>query len=132
MGAKIPGQLQGKSLVPVMKGEQEASDYVFIEWNPDPESNDSQFKESKLAPTETVLAAVESSSRAVIAPDGWKLCLSSHDKNQLFDLNKDSLETTNLFYDPKYRDKVRELALKILEWQVKTGDTLKIDPVIAL
>lgn len=126
MGAQIPGQLQGKSLVPVIRGEKNAGDYIFVEWNPDPESNDSQFKDSKLAPTEEILAAVETSSRAVIAPDGWKLSLSLRDRNQLFDLTNDSLETTNLFYDPKYKEKVRELALKIKEWQVQTGDTLTI------
>jgi arylsulfatase A-like enzyme len=126
MGGKVAGHLQGKSLVPLIRGEKESGRYVFIEWNPDPEYNVNQYKNSGLAPVNDILSAEETSTRAVISPDGWKLCLSNKDKNQLFDLKNDSMETTNLFNDPKYKDKTRELSEKIRAWQIQTGDTTKV------
>jgi arylsulfatase A-like enzyme len=122
MGADVAGHLQGKSLLPLIKGEETKGDYIFIEWNPDPKYNISQFKDSKLASETEIASAEESSTRAVIAPDGWKLCLSDKDKNQLYNLKNDSLETTNLYYDPKYEAKISELSEKIREWQLQTGD----------
>ena len=65
-------------------------------------------------------------TRAVISPDGWKLCLRDNDLSQLYNLNDDPFETTNLFYDPKYTDKINVLTQKIKDWQVKTGDKLEI------
>jgi arylsulfatase A-like enzyme len=126
MGGKIAGHLQGKSLLPVIRGEKTAGENVFIEWNPDPEFNVNQFKDSKLAQGNEILSAEGTATRTVISPDGWKLCLSNKDKNQLYDLNNDSLETTNLINDQKCREKIRELSQKIREWQVQTGDTVLV------
>lgn len=126
MGGKIAGHLQGKSLLPLIRGEKVNGESIFIEWNPDPEYNVSQYKNSGLAPAAEIIAAEETATRAVISPDGWKLCLSNKDKHQLYNLEKDSMETTNLFNDPACRDKILELAEKIRAWQIQTGDTLKV------
>jgi len=128
MGGKIDDNLQGKSLLPIIKGEKVPDDYIFIEWNPDPNYNINQFKNSKLASQKDIILAEETSSRAVISPDGWKLCLSDKDKNQLYNLKNDSLETTNLYYDPKYEKKIKELSGKIHDWQIQTGDKTVVIP----
>jgi hypothetical protein len=61
-------------------------------------------------------------SRAVIAPDGWKLCLSDRDKSQLFNLRDDPGETTNLFDSGRHRDVVSRLTERIHRWQESVAD----------
>ena len=65
-------------------------------------------------------------SRCVITPDGWKLVLSDVDKCQLFDLNNDPGETTNLFYSGKHEKMILDLRGKIYAWQESVGDDVKI------
>jgi arylsulfatase A-like enzyme len=60
--------------------------------------------------------------RSVITGDRWKLSLCATDQGELFDLNRDPYETTNLFDDPKYRDRVHDMAARIRRWQAETGD----------
>jgi hypothetical protein len=50
------------------------------------------------------------------------------DKNQLYNLSDDLLETTNLFYNPKFKEKIIKLSEKISEWQIRTGDKLEVKP----
>ena len=64
------------------------------------------------------------SMRTVISKEGWKLSLSNRGNSQLFDLNNDPYETTNLFYNEEYSQKVRELTEKIIAWQRVTNDTI--------
>lgn len=64
--------------------------------------------------------------RTVISPEGWKLCLSDKDKSQLFNLNKDPYEMTNLFYSRDYDNIKNTLANKIFNWQNETHDKLKL------
>jgi len=94
----------GQSLVPLIKGGQVSQDHVYIEWNP----NSGALKEKKggtsLASREELKRIENEHSRAVISPDGWKLCLSDADKCQLFNLKKDSGETINLFDSGLHRD----------------------------
>jgi len=66
------------------------------------------------------------SSRAVISPDGWKLCLSDVDKCQLFNLNKDPGETTNLFDSGRHKDVIARLTKKINDWQKTVADKARV------
>jgi hypothetical protein len=60
--------------------------------------------------------------RSVITQEGWKLCWSDHDKNQLYNLRDDPYETTNLYYSGQHEDVIRRLKPIILDWQEETGD----------
>ncbi len=128
MGKHVPERLQGKSLVPVLKGKKDQKSYVYIEWNPDDNYRNGVNKHTKIASEEEIKQVGTSSTIGVIAPDGWKLCLSEKDKNQLYNLNEDPLETTNLYDDPKYQSRIRMLTEKIWEWQIKTGDHKNVIP----
>jgi hypothetical protein len=64
--------------------------------------------------------AFESSIRTIISPDGWKLCLSDLDRNQLFNLKKDPGETTNLFDTGMHQDVIDRLTRQIHQWQKQT------------
>jgi len=125
-------KLQGKSLLPLISGENTEEDYVFIEWNNNLDKEEGTSKKSKLASKEEITRAQKSNTRTVISPDGWKLCLSDLDNSQLFDLNNDPYEKTNLFTQPEYRDKIIFLSNKILEWQKSTGDNLTIPKMAIL
>jgi arylsulfatase A-like enzyme len=65
--------------------------------------------------------------RAVVTQDGWKLCWSDFDKSQLYDLKNDPYETTNLYYKNGHEYLIEKLKKKILDWQEKTKDSLKIE-----
>ena len=58
----------------------------------------------------------QKSRRVAVKRDGWKYEYTGGDKDQLYDLNKDPLETTNLATDPQYADVRLEMLRKCLEW----------------
>jgi len=103
MGKPQSASLQGKSLAKAMRENSMPDEPLFIEWN-----------------------SSNVNGRTVITPDGWKLCLSDNDHSQLFNLVEDPWETTNLFDNPAFSEKIGFLKGKIREWQVKTNDSLKI------
>lgn len=123
MNRKIPGDLPGKSLVPVLEGHRPVDEEIFIEWNPF-ERHARFAKASESDPQ--LKAAFLASIRTVITRDGWKLCRSDQDFSQLFNLQQDPGETTNLYYDPASRAKIRELESKIFAWQQRTNDELTL------
>lgn len=119
MSHAIPGNLPGQSLTPLMRGESVAEDHVFIEWNPNV---------FKVMPGSTMASRAEMDrvagehTRTVVSPDGWKLCLSDADRSQLFNLNDDPGETTNLFDSGRHTDVIQRLTRRIQDWQRQTGD----------
>lgn len=104
MGKKIPGNLNGKSLLPLLKGKKMPDDYVIVEWN-----------------------SKNYNDRTIVSPDGWKLSLRDTDRNTLYNLNTDPLETTNLYPDPAYREKIKFLEEKIREWQLRVNDVVQVE-----
>jgi hypothetical protein len=70
--------------------------------------------------------AVEESTRTIVSPDGWKLCLRDKDLNELYNLNADPLETRNLYADGQYASVISNLRDEIHRWQGSTGDKLKV------
>ena len=116
-------QLPGQSLLPLIKGEKINQDHVFVEWNPNVLH---YVKDTKLASPEQIEKIKNEYVRTVVSPDGWKLCLSDRDKSQLFNLNDDPLETTNLFDSGEYQHIIEQLTRKIKEWQVSVGDNVEV------
>jgi hypothetical protein len=70
--------------------------------------------------------AVEESTRTLVSPDGWKLCLRDKDSNELYNLNADPFETRNLYSDPQYGAVVSRFTTEIYRWQDTTNDKLKL------
>lgn len=121
MGKKIPDSLQGKSLLPIIQSGKASDDDVFIEWNPKRRGEESYPALPGIS-VQDVKRAEGAAIRTVITPDGWKLCWSDQDKCQLFDLNKDPWETTNLYYRDGYEEVKSRLKKKIMDWQIGVGD----------
>jgi arylsulfatase A-like enzyme len=118
-------QLPGQSLLPHLEGGSVKGGPVFIEWNPSQEKADIPASIPGFS-DEEVSRAFNASIRTVVSPDGWKLCLSDLDKNQLFNLREDPLETENLYGSEAHKDVTLDLRKRIALWQERTGDTAKI------
>ncbi|MBD3373506.1 sulfatase-like hydrolase/transferase [candidate division KSB1 bacterium] len=131
MGSDAGKDLPGQSLVPLMQGGSVEEDHVFIEWNTrerrQPTAEDLNNPDEVAIPNidataEQIFMAKQTYTRTVVSPDGWKLCLSDTDRNQLFNLNDDPGETTNLFDSGRHDDVIRRLTQKIQDWQSRVGD----------
>jgi arylsulfatase A-like enzyme len=123
LGQSNHPQCAGKSLLPVINGQTVTPQNVFLEWAP----NRTKIKKgSELARRRAIKRAVEESTRAVVSPDGWKLCLRDKDLNELYNLKEDPFETRNLFSDPEYASVVSQLSDAIHRWQATTNDKLRL------
>lgn len=118
-------QCAGKSLLPLIREDTTtaAPENIFIEWAP----NRTKIKKgTSLAPRRRIKRAVDESTRAIVSPEGWKLCLRDKDLNELYNLNDDPWETRNLYSERQYAPVVSRLADEIHRWQESTRDKLKI------
>jgi arylsulfatase A-like enzyme len=116
-------QCAGKSLLPLINDEAITTRNVFLEWAP----NRTKIKKgTKLARRRMIKRAVEESTRAIVTPDGWKLCLRDKDLNELYNLNDDPSETLNLYADRQYGWLISRLTSEIHRWQEATKDKLKL------
>src|SRR5262249_15435180 len=123
LGQSDHPQCAGKSLLPSIKGGTAAPNNVFLEWAP----NRTKVKKgSRLARRRMIKRAVEESTRSIVSPDGWKLCLRDKDSNELYNLKDDPFETRNLYSDHQYTSVVSRLAAEIHRWQAATDDKLKL------
>ncbi len=116
-------QCAGKSLLPLINDVTALSNNVFLEWAP----NRTKVKKgSRLARRRLIKRAVEESTRTVVSPHGWKLCLSDKDLNELYSLKDDPFETHNLHKDPGCAPIISRLAAEIHRWQDSTNDQLRL------
>jgi arylsulfatase A-like enzyme len=116
-------QCAGKSLLPSINEETVISRNVFLEWAP---NRTKVRKGTKLARRRMIKKAVEESTRAIVTPDGWKLCLRDKDLNELYSLKDDPFETRNLYAGREYASVVSRLTDEIHRWQESATDKLKI------
>ncbi len=123
LGQLTHPQCAGKSLVPQIREEAMSPESSFIEWAP----NRTKIKKgTSLAPRRMIKRAVDESTRAVVSPDGWKLCLRDKDLNELYNLHDDPRETRNLYRDQQYASVISRYAGEIRRWQEAANDKLKI------
>jgi len=123
LGQPRHSQCAGKSRLPLIREDTTAPENVFIEWAP----NRTKIKKgTSLARRRMMKRAVEESTRTVVSPDGWKLCLRDRDLNELYNLKDDPGETRNLYADRQYAAVIARLAGEIHRWQQSTNDKLKL------
>jgi arylsulfatase A-like enzyme len=116
-------QCAGKSLLPLIHEEALPPENIFIEWAP----NRTKVKKgTSLARRRLIKRAVDESTRAVVTPDGWKLCLRDKDLNELYNLKDDPWEMRNLCADRQYASVISRVAGEIHRWQESVHDRLKI------
>ncbi len=123
LGQSNHPQCAGESLLPLITEGVAPPRNVFVEWAP----NRTKIKKgTKLARRRTIKRAVEESTRTVITPDGWKLCLRDKDLNELYNLSNDPLETRNLYADRHHASVISRLADEIHRWQESANDKLEV------
>lgn len=118
-----PGQCQGRSSLPLLRGEAITRESIFMEWSP---NRMKVLKGTCLGNRFAVKRAINESTRAVVFDDNWKLCLRDKDSNELYHLDKDPLEEHNLYYLADYKNMVRRGTAEIHHWQEKAGDRLRL------
>ena len=118
-------QCAGKSLLPLIREDTTATtpENIFMEWAP---NRTKVRKGTSLAPRRLIKRAVDESTRALVSPDGWKLCLRDKDLNELYNLKDDPWETRNVYSDRQYASVISRLASEIHRWQESTHDRLKV------
>ena len=122
-GKPAHSQCVGQSKAKLFRGQSAAAESVFIEWAPDKERIN---KHTKLASKEQISQALGESTRAIVSPEGWKLCLRDKDKNELYNLREDPDERHNLYYRSEQVEIIARLTDEIHRWQQRTSDTLKV------
>jgi arylsulfatase len=123
LGQPNAAQCTGKSLLPLITQEATPPQNVFLEWAP---NRTKVRRGTKLARRRMVKRAVEESTRTIVTPDGWKLCLRDKDLNELYNLNDDPLERRNLYADRQFGSVIARLTGEIHRWQEATNDKLKL------
>lgn len=116
-------QCAGQSLLPFVHEGTASPRNLFLEWAP----NRTKVKKgSKLARRRMIKRAVEESTRTLVSPDGWKLCLRDKDSNELYNLKDDLFETRNLYADAQCASVISRLASDIYRWQEMANDKLRL------
>lgn len=115
---EVPAHLQGEDRSAVLGGgaSLERND-VFVQWN--------GTNERDLG-TEAINRLIKVPWRSVVSGDRWKLNLGAADRSELYDLNTDPFEMNNRFEDAACRSLVRDLYTRIRQWQVRTGDQVRL------
>jgi hypothetical protein len=107
----------------LIQDEAMTPDNVFLEWAP----NRTKIKKgTSLARRRMIKRAVEESTRTLVSPDGWKICLRDKDLNELYNLKDDPWETRNFYSERQYASVVSRLASEIHGWQESANDKLRI------
>lgn len=121
MGQAPCADVDGKSRAGVVRGDSTLRDNdVFVEWT----------GRGGRAPLRGQTGDFASGPwRTVISHEGWKLNLSPVDQCELYDLNTDPCEMTNLYQRGEHRSRIADLAGRIRQWQQQTKDTCALPAV---
>ncbi len=126
MDAEGRGVLPGQSLKPLLEGRTVEEDHVFLQWN---QAGTLASGRNPAGAKRKEDARPGNEWRAVVSPEGWKLCLHTKDRNQLYNLAKDPGETTNVYDVPANRGIIQRLTARIHAWQKRVKDCLKVECV---
>ena len=103
-GIKKPMRMEGRSFVPLLKGEQ-------VDWNN--EVYYEYYWEAAFPQTPTMFAIRTDRLKYIYNHGTW-------DINELYDLQKDPYEMNNLIRDPAYRQEGLKLKTSLFTWLEKT------------
>jgi arylsulfatase A-like enzyme len=109
LGAPIPASVEGRSLLPVLKGQsQEIHPEVYAYWH---------ISSSRAAKMAASGVTAELPIERMVRTDRWKLIYYSHlQRYQLFDLVSDPYELNDLSSRPEHERMKSELQGKLRDW----------------
>jgi arylsulfatase A-like enzyme len=133
MDQPVGPHLQGRSLRGLLEGGAEAGDDVFIEWNGSNNGLGDRLGEVSIpddmlavAERDEIAAAFTGPVRTIVTPDGWKFSCGPSGERELYNLNDDPHETSNLAAGGGYRALMADLLGRIRRWQGRTGDAVNL------
>ncbi|MCM8766976.1 MAG: sulfatase [Candidatus Omnitrophica bacterium] len=136
LGIEIPENVQGKSLIPVIRGEkQEIREEIYTEltyhagYDPMRSVRTKKYKYIKFfefRPFYYPPNVDPSFSKEYFRKIGYFEKIRPFE--MFFDLEKDRLERENLIGNPEYKEKIEELKNKLLEWMKETNDPILNGP----
>lgn len=102
-GVKVPDGMQGRSMVPVLKGKPGHESFLY-----------EYFREAWAAGLPLMLG---------VRTDRWKYCSypDMNDIDELYDLKNDPIEMHNLSQDPAHAGKVKEMRDELARLKKETG-----------
>jgi N-sulfoglucosamine sulfohydrolase len=134
-----PSWLQGKSFLPVLRGEvEEINDAVYAELNyhsayePKRSVRTTQWKYIRhysTYPHPTLPNCDDGPSKTYWIQNGWGKQMIADE--ELFDLTFDPNERNNLVFDPSHHEVLEEMRQKLHGWMESTSDPLLKGPVPA-
>jgi N-sulfoglucosamine sulfohydrolase len=137
LGIERPGFVQGESLMPLIRGEQDAvRDAIFAEgtyhaaYEPQRAVRTERWKYIRRfdeRATPVVVNTDDSPTKAFLMKSGW--AEQAVEREQLYDLLFDPNEAHNLVAHPALADLKEELAARLEYWMRETGDPLLDGPV---
>ncbi|MEE2753261.1 MAG: sulfatase-like hydrolase/transferase [Candidatus Latescibacterota bacterium] len=119
-GQSVPDSVEGTSQAAALESGNLGEHAAVIEW-------DGMGDRNLGNPTINTLASLQ--WRSIVTADRWKLNLCAGDQCELFDLNSDPYELTNLYNVPEHQDRIRMMAAEIRIWQHRTGDVAPLPAV---
>ena len=106
-GLVPPSNMPGKSFIPLLRGDTtQWRDKIFYEY----------YWEYDFPMTPTVFGVRTDKYKYIRYYGIW-------DTNELYDLESDPNETTNLIYKPEYAEIAKKLASELYDWLEQTGGT---------
>jgi arylsulfatase A-like enzyme len=125
-GAELPHPVQGRSLVPLLRGE----DYAEGSKDPSlPARRDGPSGPSEYWP-DSVYCEHHGEvwgyqSQRMVRTAGWKYVYNPHDLDELYNLRDDPGELTNLAEHPEFAGVREEMQARLLGWNDATGDMFR-------
>jgi arylsulfatase A-like enzyme len=121
----IPPAVQGRVL-PGVPGAPPARQAVFSEYGAGgppvtPAAADRIFPSGTPRPRPPLLREREGEGHAkMVRTHRWKYVHDTFDQDELYDMERDPWELTNLAYDPQYAEVKAEMRLHLLDWLLET------------
>jgi len=119
LGAKLPRQCDGRSLVPFLKGEIPGKWRTEVHWEVD-FRYDAEYGYEP--PDKKLGIGFEECSFNVIRDNNYKYVHFTALPTLLFDLKNDPDELHNLAADPAYKDIIIKYAQKMLSWRMANDE----------
>ena len=113
LNQKLPENLHGQDRSYAFDNLDLGNNEVIIEWNGTGAINDRNLGNEKIN-------ELNLNPRRSIIINRIKLNLTLNDSGELFDLNNDPYEETNLIDSPEYQEIIKAMKEKLIEWQIRT------------
>jgi len=132
IGAKLPKNIEGKSFLPLLKGETDAfRDEIYseksfhVDYDPIRSIRTKEFKFIiNFEKSDTLYQLAGDMLQNEIGKYMLKQINKPRPHEEFYDLKNNPNETHNSIYDPSYKDVVKKLRDKLYKWMKRTEDPI--------